>query len=411
MTNTRKPICLSLFAGGGGCSLGFKQAGFNILYAVDLDVSSCKTYTQNFPGTEVENADITSLNWRTMLAEHGLVEGEVDMLIGGPPCQGFSTAGKRFWDDPRNHLLKSYIDALRVMRPRWFMMENVEGLLTMKKGEYLSHVVGAFVKLGYKLRLEKVYAHEYGVPQRRKRVFIIGNRLGWDFSFPAPTTPIGGAIFRTSPNTIESALRGLPVARAVSSPSQAKGRLPQGHFYIPQTGINLERIQRLQPGQTMKDLPDDLQHESFKRRAFRRVMDGMPSEKRGGAPSGLKRLIASEPALTITSASTREFVHPTEDRCLTIRECARIQTFPDSFEFCGSAADQIKQIGNAIPPLLARTFAEYIMDQSHQSPSDPEQQGGLLGFSLTKAEAMSPALRRTQSLLESISTQASLFPT
>ena len=110
----------------------------------------------------------------------------------------------------------------------------------------------------------------------------------------------------------------------------------------------------------MKNLPEHLQHDSFRRRAFRRVMDGTPVEKRGGAPSGLKRLFADEPSLTITSAATREFVHPIEDRLLTLRECARLQTFPDSFEFAGSAASRIQQIGNAIPPMLARAVAEHI---------------------------------------------------
>jgi len=138
-------------------------------------------------------------------------------------------------------------------------------------------------------------------------------------------------------------------------------------------------------------------------------MDGTPSEKRGGAPSGLKRLIGDEPSLTITSASTREFIHPSEDRSLTIRECAKLQTFPDDFEFCGSAADQIKQIGNAIPPLLARVFAKHIKNQYGFTSPDPSGSGALLGFTLTKAGAMSPALKKTQSLLEEISAQSTLF--
>ena len=157
------------------------------------------------------------------------------------------------------------------------------------------------------------------------------------------------------------------------------------------------------------DLPAMLQHASFQRRAFRRVMDGTPSEKRGGAPSGLKRLISTEPSLTITSASTREFIHPVENRCLTIRECARLQTFPDDFEFYGSSAEQIKQIGNAVPPLLARIFAKHILDLLVASPQPMNMQAKLLGFSLTKAGAMSPALQRTQVLLNSISTQTTLL--
>lgn len=389
--------------------MGFKRAGFRILVALDHDQPSCDTYARNFPRTDVRQADVTAMDWAQLVEDYELEPGELDMLIGGPPCQGFSTAGNRFWDDPRNHLLKSYVEALETIRPKWFLMENVEGLLTTKRGEYVLHAVEAFISLGYRVRIEKVYSHEYGVPQRRKRVVIVGNRLGVNFQFPASTTPISGTIFRNSENTFDSALADLPEAHAVDSPSAPNGSKPQGHFFVPQCGINQTRIERLCPGQTMKDLPDHLQHESFKRRANRRVMDGIPSEKRGGAPSGLKRLIGSEPSLTITSASTREFVHPSEDRCLTIRECARLQGFPDEFEFCGTAADQIKQIGNAIPPLLAETFGRHIKSNYGFERVTRDELGALLGFSLTKADAMSPALRRTYTLLEALCSQPTLF--
>lgn len=409
MPPSPKPRCFSLFSGAGGCSLGFAKAGFKVLLAIDSDKPSCETYAANFPETEVRMADVTSIDWSELLREFKLQPGDLEILIGGPPCQGFSTAGKRFWDDSRNHLLKSYVEALRTIRPKWFLMENVEGLLTTKKGEYLLHAVEALVSLGYQVRLEKIYSHEYGVPQRRKRVVIVGNLLGVNFEFPTPTTPIGGAIFRDSKNTFTAAVRGLPAANPVESPSNPNGTYPQGHCFVPQVGVNQQRIELLKPGQTMKDLPDDLQHESFKRRANRRVMDGTPSEKRGGAPSGLKRLHEDEPSLTITSASTREFIHPSEDRSLTIRECARLQTFPDDFEFCGAAADQIKQIGNAIPPLLAQVFAQHIKNEYGFTSSSHKETGALLGFTLTKAGAMSPPLRRTQSLLEEISAQPTLF--
>lgn len=403
------PRCFSLFSGAGGCSLGFAGAGFKILLAIDSDRASCETYSRNFPGTEVRNADMRSVDWGATLRDHHLAPGELEMLIGGPPCQGFSTAGRRMWDDPRNDLLQSYVEALRTIRPRWFLMENVEGLLTLNDGDYLLGAVEAFVDLGYRVRLEKVYAHEYGVPQRRKRVIVVGNLLGIDFHFPPSTTPIGGAIFRQSRNTFEAAVGTLPHPLEVTAPGDAEGASPQGHWFLRQSGINRRRIERLLPGQTMKDLPDELQHESFKRRAFRRVADGTPSEKRGGAPSGLKRLVAGEPSLTITGAAIREFVHPSQDRCLTIRECARLQSFPDDFVFCGSTADQIQQVGNAIPPVLAREFASHIKDKLGFATADPDLPGALLGFSLTKADAMSPSLRRTHSLLEGLSTQPSLF--
>ena len=174
------------------------------------------------------------------------------------------------------------------------------------------------------------------------------------------------------------------------------------HYFLGMNRLDMERIHALGPGQTMKDLPTELQHTSFRRRAYRRVMDGTPTEKRGGAPSGLKRLIYDEPSLTITSASTREFIHPIQDRPLTIRECARIQTFPDSFEFIGSPSQKIRLIGNAIPPTLAQVFAEHISENYGFSIARPTNGGKLLGFLLTKSMGKSPALKHTETLLQSL---------
>ncbi len=149
----------------------------------------------------------------------------------------------------------------------------------------------------------------------------------------------------------------------------------------------------------MKHLPEHLQHESFRRRAFRRVMDGTSVEKRGGAPSGLKRLFAEEPSLTITSAATREFIHPSQDRPITLRECARLQTFPDSFDFVGDASDRIQQIGNAIPPLLARRVGEHIAENFGFSMQSYQNSRPILRFFLTQADGKSPALAKTETLL------------
>lgn len=423
---TKQPKAISLFAGAGGCSLGFKQAGYDIIYATDFDKAAIETYKTNFPETKAECKDINNIDFSNLLADLKIKQGEVDILIGGPPCQGFSTAGPRFWDDPRNHLLKQYVRALEIIQPKWFLMENVEGLLTSNNGEYISETVKAFIKLGYSIRLEKVYSHEYAVPQRRKRVIIIGNRIGIDFSFPEPTTYSHGRIFRKSEITIEHALIGLPKASIENislkyqnnfsdnwaNNLKSKNNFVTEHFIQKLDDTQFERISKLKQGQTMKDLPEHLQHPSFKKRAARRVMDGTPSEKRGGAPSGLKRLRLDEPSLTITGAAVREFIHPLENRCLTIRECARIQTFPDDFIFCGSSGDKIQQIGNAIPPLLAKTFANHIKGigfKNHHS----EKEGSLLGFVLTKSEGLSPALQKTESILSKLKTvhlhQLSIF--
>ncbi|MCF6337451.1 MAG: DNA cytosine methyltransferase [Gammaproteobacteria bacterium] len=409
-----KPTAISLFCGAGGCSLGFKQAGYSILYANDKDVAAVETYKKNFPDTLCSHEDIDNLDFNEIMMTVDLRPGELDILVGGPPCQGFSTAGARFWDDPRNYLLKSYIRALKTINPKWFIMENVEGLLTSNEGKYVFEAASAFTELGYDIRIEKIYSQEYGVPQRRKRVLIVGNRLGHDFKMPEPTLNVSGQIFRNSDVTISHAINSLPSAASdkfqVLKPLDV---LPVDNFdlllrgnsaeitdhYFPEIkGIQLERIIALKPGQTMKDLPLRLQHESFKKRANRRVADGTPTEKRGGAPSGLKKLHANEPCLTITGAATRELIHPVEDRPLTIRESARIQTFPDTFNFCGNASQKIQQIGNAIPPLLARIFAEHIKDD-YDFNAKAISSGKMLGFLLTKANAMSPALKRTELLL------------
>lgn len=419
---------ISLFSGAGGCSLGFKNAGFDVLYASDLDKEAVKSYRHNFSNTFVEEADIQKIDGNDIISRFNLNPGEIDFLIGGPPCQGFSTAGTRFWDDPRNSLLKEYVRVLGQIRPKWFLMENVEGLLTSKNGEYVFEAVKAFVELGYKVRVDKIYAHEFGVPQRRKRVFIIGNRLGINFDLPKPTTKVRGQIFNHSEIGLKDAFINLPQPVIdknikVAYPGQLeKGPLSEyyfnpnktitDHYIFPLNDLQLERVSLLKPGQTMKDLPSHLQHESFLRRAKRRVKDGTPSEKRGGAPSGLKRLFIDQPSLTITSAATREFIHPEENRTLTIRECARIQTFPDWFEFSGSASEKIKQIGNAIPPLLAEQFGQHFL-KNYSSANEESSEGALIGFSLTKAEAMSPALYATNSLLSSfeknIQQQLALF--
>ncbi len=411
MSNT----VISLFSGAGGCSLGFEQSGYKILFATDFDKAASDTYSANFKGTHFIKEDINHLDFSSVLSACGISPGELDILIGGPPCQGFSTAGLRFWDDPRNNLLKSYVDALKTLKPKWFLMENVEGLLTAKNGEYLHEAVKAFVSLGYAIRVEKVYAHEYGIPQRRKRVLIIGNRIGIDFKFPEPTIILKGRIFRNSDVTLRHAIGALPDASNDSKTEihyetealdqfedylRGSAQIIADHFSPEQSPLQMDRIRGLKSGQTMKDLPERLQHESFKKRANRRVMDGTPSEKRGGSPSGLKRLIYDEPCLTITGATTREFIHPINDRPLTIRECARVQTFPDDFKFFGSGSEKIQQIGNAIPPLIARIFAEHIRDE-YGFTGQTTKKGRFISYSVTKAEAMSPALKKTCLLLDS----------
>ena len=187
--------------------------------------------------------------------------------------------------------------------------------------------------------------------------------------------------------TLGEALAHLPVASEVS-PGE-----PEDHYYAPLEGDDLERARPLRPGQTMKDLPESYWHHSYRRRAFRRVRDGTPTESRGGAPAGLRRLHLEEPSKAITGGARNELLHPKEDRRLTLRECARLQTFPDSFRFFGSASQRMQLIGNAVPPLLASKIADAVLE-SLRSARICAEPGALLSFVPTLASGMSPALER-----------------
>lgn len=374
---------ISLFAGAGGCSLGFSKFGVNILAAYDVCKEAVETYNNNFKGQKGRIEDLSVCDFRAIRDSLGLQKGQLDLIIGGPPCQGFTTAGRRSEDDSRNKLLANYVIALQEFFPRWFMMENVEGILTTTKGDFLVNCIQGMITLGYTVYMKKVYMQEFGIPQRRKRVIIVGNREGKSFDFPKPISLASGRIYKNGTETLRDAIADI---EEIDIPEI-------NHIRKVEKGIQYKRICALHEGQTMKDLPKELQHKSFAKRAARRVCDGMPSEKRGGSPSGMKRLVYDEPSLTITGSATSEFIHPTQNRMLTVRECARIQTFPDEFHFSGSDSQQMQQIGNAIPPLFANLMASqiynYDMKESKYFPK------GLMWYNVTKSSAMSPALATT----------------
>lgn len=388
---------ISLFAGAGGCSMGFQKYGVDIIAAYDICKEAVETYNYNFKGNKCKVEDLSICNFSSIRNELGLQKGELDIIIGGPPCQGFTTAGRRSEDDVRNRLLANYVNALAEFYPRWFMMENVEGILTTTNGRFIVDCIHSMISLGYSVFMKKVYMQEYGVPQRRKRVIIIGNREGKSFNFPQPLAVASGRIYKNGTLTLRDAISDI---ENIDIPEI-------NHVRKNETDIQLKRIHLLREGQTMKDLPKELQHKSFAKRAARRVCDGMPSEKRGGSPSGLKRLVYDEPSLTITGSATSEFIHPTQDRMLTIRECARIQTFPDDFHFLGTDNQQLQQIGNAIPPLFANLMAEQIYKcDMKESKSLPH---ALIWYNVTKSSAKSPALIRTCNQLDRLSVNNLLF--
>lgn len=386
---------LDLFCGAGGLSRGFVDAGFRCALALDHNEAAVETHRLNFD-SPVEHVDVTTMSDFPA----------VSVVVGGPPCQGFSSAGTRAIGDHRNTLVGWFADTIARIRPAAFVFENVEGFLTAEDGFHVFELLDPLIDAGYCVHVRKVNAANYGVPQHRKRVLAIGG-LGWGPLLPEATHSAFGApgahlAARHLPHTptLSEALEGL------LEPSSDAPGVPQDHYAPRLTGIDLERATRLTPGQTMRDLPPELQHESYRRRAFRRVMDGTPSDRRGGAPAGLRRLRPDEPCKAITGAARNEFLHPSEDRCLTLRECARIQTFDDEFRFAGTPSERQQLIGNAVPPRLARVLATNLMKELEQARPTASE-GRLLSFVPTMSTGMSPAL---ESITERVQRRFALAP-
>jgi len=391
MPTRNSPTVVDLFCGAGGLSLGFCQAGFRPILAIDSFPAAVDTYRANCG----DHVRLDTIDEMTQVPS-------ADIIVGGPPCQGFSSAGLQRIDDTRNTLVRVFASIIARVRPRAFVFENVEGFLTSDKGQRVIELLDPLVDAGYRIHLRKINAANFGVAQHRKRVIAIGG-LGWTPCFPEPTHSAFGAPGahlggRGLPPamTLKAALDGLPPA----IPCEESNSLDD-HSFRPLKDDDLKRAKRLRPNQRMRDLPEEYWHESYKRRAYRRVMDGTPTERRGGAPAGIRRLAADEPSKAITGGARNEFLHPSEDRALTLRECARIQSFPDHFQFVGSASDRTLLIGNAVPPKLAKAIALSLYEDVMSATHEPDASGALLSFVPTLSSGMSPALQRTCELVRS----------
>ena len=391
MIEACRPTAVDFFCGAGGLSEGLTEAGFEVLLASDFWAPAAQTYRQNHPSVPFLEYDIRDISVDTVLEYCG---GRVpDVVAGGPPCQGFSSAGARLMDDDRNTLVGYYARLATEIEPEVIVFENVEGFLTSGGGNFVIDLLDPLLDAGYFVRVEKLNVANYGVPQLRKRVIAIASKSKLPRAIK-PTHSAHGSpgVWRVGTHlpTTESVAEAL--SRVVES---EKDELSIRRF---PTGVDAARMAALKPGETMKDLGPSLQHRSFSRRANRRVADGTPSDRRGGAPIGLRRLKPYEPSKAITSAASREFVHPFENRSLTLREAATIQTFPTNFAFAGTRQQIATMIGNAIPPKFAYALGLAVLETARAESEIPG--GGLVEFSVTNAEAMSPALARVVSLVE-----------
>lgn len=373
---------IDLFSGAGGLSLGLKDAGYRVLFASDIDEACAQTHQKNFPETYFHLGSIRDLAATEVTKVTGLSEGELDLMIGGPPCQGFSIIGARQADDERNNLFREFFRIGEALRPKCMVIENVPGLATMQGGRVLQEILNGFSALGYRVGFAELLAAQYGVPQMRWRMVFVAFRedLGIDprSGFPVPTHGSQG-IGALVPNrtiapaemvgfvTTRDAIGDLPPVepgqtgyRYTSTPfspyqQEMRAGLKDELFnhYAPKLSEqNLARLRALKPGQDWRDLPYDL------------LPDGMRRAKRKDHTRRYSRMTwEGIPRSIITrfrDPKSGEYTHPSQHRTISIREAARIQSFPDRFVFLGSNTQQYDQVGNAVPPKLAKAIGQVV---------------------------------------------------
>ncbi len=335
----RKYNVIDLFCGAGGLSCGFERAGYNILLGIDNDAMALKTFEANHDGAKSICGDITEITYEKDIKPL-IGDKQIDVIIGGPPCQGFSLSGPRNFNDPRNELYLSYIRLVEEIRPKVFVIENVPGLVALFNGEVKDNIIERFTALGYDVKYKILCAADYGVPQNRKRVVFVGVQEQNDFEYPAVDTDLV---------TCEMALSDLPPL------VDTIGELIQGYVTEPQN--HYQKVMR----EKSKDVHNHIAatHSEKVQHIISLVPDGgnykdLPAEFRASRNFHVAwtRFASQKPAPTIDTGHRHHF-HYKYNRVPTVRECARIQSFPDDFVFIGNKTQQFRQVGNAVPPLMA----------------------------------------------------------
>lgn len=306
---------VSLFAGAGGSSTGYVMAGGKVKLAVEWDDNAVATYKANYPNTPIYHGDVCQLSVEEILKTIELKSGELDILDGSPPCQGFSTAGKRDFCDPRNQLFKEYVRILRGLQPKVFVMENVSGMVKGKMKLIFAEILKELKESGYQVKAKLMNAQYYGVPQSRQRMIFIGVRNDLNIA-PSHPNPQSNII------TVGDALQGLKdIGEIVYPEGKAKT-------------IGL----LLKPWQTGSDITK-------------------------GSSFGLIKLDMNKPSRTIVKTVRKSMcghLHPLENRFMTINELKRLHTFPDNYIFLGKFEEKWARIGNSVPPFLMKAIAEHI---------------------------------------------------
>lgn len=340
----KKINVMDLFAGVGGLSYGFhKNEVFDVVFANDVDKNATGAYKLNFPDTNVKTCCISEIT------DDMLKEYDIDVLIGGPPCQSYSTLGNRKMDKKAN-LFKEYNRILNIVKPKIFVYENVKGLLSMKNGKLIKEIVDLFEKSGYVIQYKLLNFADYGVPQLRERIILVGTKNG-NFKYPDKT--------HDKYITMNEALSDLPSLLSNQRSSKYKSK-PKNKYqvYLRDTSIMIEEhivpnhnsklvkmMSLLPDGGTIKDIPEEYKPKT-------------------GFGNSYSKLWWNKPVTTITrnfgTPSSARCIHPVDSRALTTREGARLQSFPDTFKFYGSRSNKNLQIGNAVPPIFSISLAKCV---------------------------------------------------
>jgi DNA (cytosine-5)-methyltransferase 1 len=336
-----KPTVIDLFCGCGGLSYGFIEAGYEVVLGIDNWLDAVTTFEHNHKGSKALVTDLFNETPKEISKKTGIKKA--DIIIGGPPCQGFSIAGKRIVDDERNKLYKSFVSFVEFYNPQVFLMENVPNIVSMGKGVVRNNIIEDFEKLGYNVVYKVLLASEFGVPQNRKRAFFIGTKGKNTFKFPEIKNPeIVSSIEAISDLPEKSISDGAKYPLKVKSEYQEKMRKGSKGLFNHQITIHndktIEIISMVPDGGNYKNLPEHL-------------------HKTRNVNIAWTRLNSKKPSFTIDTGHRHHF-HYKFNRVPTVRESARIQSFPDIFIFLGSKTSQYKQVGNAVPPLLAEVLAK-----------------------------------------------------
>ena len=348
---------IDLFCGCGGLSYGFENAGFNILLGIDNDEKALETFARNHKNAKVICGDIAEISYDKEIQKL-IGNKRIDIIIGGPPCQGMSLSGPRKFDDPRNKLYLSYIRLVEEIEPKAFVIENVPGLVSLFNGKIKDNIIERFSAMGYIIQYRILTASDYGVPQNRRRVVFIGMKKG-EYQYPSP---IGNTV------TCKMALEDLPPIESGigvdpdeyrCEPMNAYQKLMRKNSNVVRNHIAAAHSQRVRDiitlvpdGGNYKDLPEEYRNT----RNFNVAWTRFNSEK---------------PAPTIDTGHRHHF-HYKYNRVPTVRECARLQSFPDDFIFLGNKTQQFRQVGNAVPPIMAEAIAKQLIHALDKAENNNE---------------------------------------